>query len=684
MTERNTGKKNRYHRYKKQKPKFEGKEESLKGYIFDYSGSKNPDQWIKTSKEIRGFVGRTATKFNKELTTAVKELELTDPNPPVRPNGTNPFDIHEYGQRFKDHQALLQVISDFRSKLYAVVMGQCTPAMEAHLRSHEDFEDAENDGIAILKMIKNILHTFEDKREPAEALLEVKEEFYGMKQGSSSLEDYYEHFKAQVEVMKMVGVDVVDPSLVVAIAKARDPRAEPSAQDRTAAYNKTLAEYDTPIAGLDNDGVAFVNDGTTMVLTPGKDGKSYGHVECHNCGKKGHYSKQCPDVDGNDEGGESECQRTVSQVGELEGYGTVWRDIMIAEDIFGPDIGSLKGKTVRGRPHRVPQGTVEHPNIPRQMYEHYRDVTICGDVMHVNGVPMLVTISRNIRFTTVSALKNLKTKTIVKALKEIVRVYRLGGFRVRTMLVDGAFESTRGDMAAIGIRVNPTSMDEHVGEVERQIRTVKERMRAAYNMLPFEYLPPRLIIELAKSAVFWLNAFPHKLGISEQLSPRAIITGEGIDFNRHCEYEFGEYVQTHEEHSNNMDPRTAGALALRPTGNRQGGYYFYNIKTGRVVNRATKMPMPNEVIEHVNKIGKQTKGKQGLKFSDRQDLPIMTGGVLDVDLHVDDDDDDDSDYSSDEDGFSVEDDVTLVYDEDGDDDEEGDEHIDHREVQENV
>jgi hypothetical protein len=34
-----------------------------------------------------------------------------------------------------------------------------------------------------------------------------------------------------------------------------------------------------------------------------------------------------------------------------------------------------------------------------------------------------------------------------------------------------------------------------------------------------------------------------------------------------------------------MATRTTGANALRPTGNAQGGYYFYSLDTGRGLNR---------------------------------------------------------------------------------------------------
>ena len=82
----------------------------------------------------------------------------------------------------------------------------------------------------------------------------------------------------------------------------------------------------------------------------------------------------------------------------------------------------------------------------------------------------------------------------------------------------------------------------------------------------------------------WLNMFPHPNGISPTMSPWTILTGHRIEYATHCQLEFGEYVQTHEEHDNSMQPRTIGALSLRPTGNVQGGYFFFSLTTGRVLN----------------------------------------------------------------------------------------------------
>jgi hypothetical protein len=154
--------------------------------------------------------------------------------------------------------------------------------------------------------------------------------------------------------------------------------------------------------------------------------------------------------------------------------------------------------------------------------------------------------------------------------------------------------------------LNICDEEEHAPDIERCICTIKERTRCTYTMAPFEHFSPSMIIEMVFLAVFWLNGFPHPLGISQVLSPRTIVTGLTINYTKHCRIEYGQYVQTHEKHDNTMVTQTIGALALRPTGNQQGGYYFYSLMSGQRLHRThwTELPMPAKVTTQVNALAR--------------------------------------------------------------------------------
>ena len=132
-------------------------------------------------------------------------------------------------------------------------------------------------------------------------------------------------------------------------------------------------------------------------------------------------------------------------------------------------------------------------------------------------------------------------------------------------------------------------------------------------------------MELAKAVVYWLNSIPSHMGVSPTISPRTIITGQVLDYHKHCQYEFGEYVQTHEEHDNSQISRTVGAITLIPTGNQQGGYFFMSLHTSRIINRlhATKLPMPAEVITRVDQLAKTQNMLPSLAFGNQDNRLIM-------------------------------------------------------------
>ena len=77
----------------------------------------------------------------------------------------------------------LQEYTNFRSGLYNLVMGQCSEALKERLKSHEDFMDANQNGIALLVLIRSLLHTFEERRKLADGLSDVKMAFYKLRQG---------------------------------------------------------------------------------------------------------------------------------------------------------------------------------------------------------------------------------------------------------------------------------------------------------------------------------------------------------------------------------------------------------------------------------------------------------------------------------------------------------------------
>jgi hypothetical protein len=330
-------------------------------------------------------------------------------------------------------------------------------------------------------------------------------------------------------------------------------------------------------------------------------------------------------------------------------------DIAAAEDIFGTDVGTLKGKTTRQAPERA---RITRVPVPAEILDKYRTVTLCGDIMFVNKIPFFVSISRNLKFGTAEMIANRQQKTVFNAIEHVCKLYRSRGFKVEFIMMDNEFECMRGDIASLGITLNTTAQDEHVGEIERYIRTIKERARCMYNSVPYKQMPMRMVVEMIYASVFWLNCFPNANGISRSISPRTMVIGQGIDYDKHCRLEFGSYVQTHEQHDNSMAPRTTGAIALRPTGNAQGGYYFMSLTTGRRIsrNRWTPLPMPQDVINRVIEMGQQQHMAEEIEFYDRDRRDIddegddldETGNAED-DNHavVEVDDDDEGDYNYD-------------------------------------
>jgi len=290
------------------------------------------------------------------------------------------------------------------------------------------------------------------------------------------------------------------------------------------------------------------------------------------------------------------------------------RHIQAAEDIYGPNVGALCGKTPR-RP--VGHVTAIVDPVPADVLHTHGEVTLAVDLMFINKVAFLITVSRGLRIGSIHALDNRQVSTVRDSLLFVLNKYERRGFRITTIMADEEFEPLIQLMPAYTF--NLCGADEHVPDIERYIRTTKDTIRSAYNELPFQHIPRMFLVRLAENAIFWQNAFPREDSVTPTLSPRYLIEGRHIDYNKHVRIPFGAYAHTHEIHDNTMRPRTIGAICLGPTGNEQGTHYFYSLVTGRVISRPnfTELPMPVDVIQRISNIGRTQTMPPTLTFGNR-------------------------------------------------------------------
>ncbi len=133
----------------------------------------------------------------------------------------------------------------------------------------------------------------------------------------------------------------------------------------------------------------------------------------------------------------------------------------------------------RTKPERV---RVEHVQIPWDFVQLHKYVTLVADVMFVNGLPFLVTSLRGLRLVTIENLPSRTAKCLALTLERVLRIYATAGFVVQTAMMDMEFEILETLLPHVAL--NTMAAREHIREIERKIRVIKERARGTFNTLP--------------------------------------------------------------------------------------------------------------------------------------------------------------------------------------------------------
>ncbi len=123
-------------------------------------------------------------------------------------------------------------------------------------------------------------------------------------------------------------------------------------------------------------------------------------------------------------------------------------------------------------------------DIPAIIVSWYKNVILAGDIMFVNKIPFLMTVSRYIKFGTAVMIKNKSNKTVLAQIKAIQKVYMCRGFVITTLLMDGEFESRmRADLADLRITLTLSlmlSMCQILSDIFAQLKNERDVFTTCY------------------------------------------------------------------------------------------------------------------------------------------------------------------------------------------------------------
>ena len=282
----------------------------------------------------------------------------------------------------------------------------------------------------------------------------------------------------------------------------------------------------------------------------------------------------------------------------IDGCPITPQDVARATKIFGRSIGEIKGKTKRQTPGEI---KIEHIMV----YPAHQEQVLYVDIMFIDGDMYLISVSDPLDLIQCGRIVN-KGADLRSKLEQQINSYHARGFKIVEVRCDGegAVSAYRNALGKAGVKLDTASKSSHVPVVERNIQTIKERVRGFLRTLPYT-LPFNLLQYLVKFCVISINREPSTKRY-DGYSPRELFTQMKLNYNRDIRFFFGGYYQVvlMADPTNSMQSRTTGCIALCAAETRSGSVQFYSLATNSVITRVQfeEVPITQDLIDHMNRL----------------------------------------------------------------------------------
>ena len=273
------------------------------------------------------------------------------------------------------------------------------------------------------------------------------------------------------------------------------------------------------------------------------------------------------------------------------------QDVRNADAIFGSSIAALKGKT-----HKlasIPASAIIAPRVTQVQQ------ILAVDIFFIKNLPFLLGQLIPLGLAQCIPLKNRSAPLVAKAIRSFINTAKSRDFDCVQLRTDGegALGAMRDELSGLGVVLDISGPGQHVPVIERKIQTVKERVRAHVNNLPF-VMTKLLLTMCVLFCVSRINMQPSRMS-GTRISPIEQFTGMKIDAARDLRVQFGDYVQaTVRNTDNSLQSRTQGCIALLPMGNLTGSVKMWCLATNHTVikDQFKILPMSDLVIQHINRL----------------------------------------------------------------------------------
>ncbi len=255
-------------------------------------------------------------------------------------------------------------------------------------------------------------------------------------------------------------------------------------------------------------------------------------------------------------------------------------DLRNYRKMFGPCTACMRGKMT------------EDPALPTNMEKPNKGTLLHADIFFIKDnnkskSPYLIAVESVTNYTMSAKLKSKSIQHICEAFERMINAMKVQKHNVQKIRCDNekAFRGCEEIMAKQGVEVTFSAVGRHERRAERQIRTIKGKIRATLFGLKYK-LPRKLYERLIAHVVSSMNITPNTK--TSPLTPREILTGVNIDMKTMLRGRFGDFVMVKIPNVDGRDieqPQAeVGVIVGRDT-NSPGSYWIYLLDRGLILSR---------------------------------------------------------------------------------------------------